>query len=176
MQTKWYDNRKMWLAIGLIGGLCVAYVWPHERALAATSDRSSQFALITVHVGQQGAGLQDPLEGIFVLDFLTGQLKGAVLSRQTGKFVTQYFRNVADDFRLPQKADPRYAISTGLGQMAGRAGITFAAGVIYVGELTTGKIIAYGFGWRETRIPIPAPQPLLPLDFLQFREPTSDNP
>ena len=166
MQTTWYDNRGLWLAVGLIAGLAAAFVWPHERALAATVDRNSQFAMITVHVGQQGAGLQDPLEGIFVLDFLTGQLKGAVLSRQTGKFVTQYYRSVVDDFRLPQKAEPRYAIVTGLGQMAGRQGVTFAADVIYAGELTSGKIIAYGFGWRETRVPNPIPQPLLPLAFL----------
>src|SRR5690242_17579559 len=94
MQTKWYDNRGIWLTVGLIGGLCVAFVWPHERALAATADRNAQFALITVPVGQQGAGLSDPIEGVFVLDFLTGELKGGVLSRQMGKFVSFYFRNI----------------------------------------------------------------------------------
>lgn len=174
MQTKWYDNRGIWLTIGLIGGLCISFVWPHERALAAAGDRNQQFALLTVSVGQQGAGLNDPLEGIFVMDFLTGQLKGAVFSRQNMKFHSWYFRNVVDDFKLPAKAEPRYAITSGVSQMAGRGGVVFASGVIYVGELTSGKVIAYAFDWREVRVPIMAPKPLLPLDTLQFREATNE--
>jgi hypothetical protein len=152
MQTKWYDSRGIWLTVGLIGGLCVAFVWPHERALASTSDRSQQFAMITVPVGLQGAGLHDPLEGIFVLDFLTGQLKGAVLNRNAGMFAAQYYRNIADDFKLPPKAEPQYAISTGIGQLAGRGGLTYASGVIYVGELKSGKVVCYAFPWREARV------------------------
>lgn len=174
MQTKWYDQKFLWLSLGLVAGLCVAFLWPHERALAATADRNAQFALITVPVGQQGAGLNDPLEGIFVLDFLTGTLKGAVLSRQTGKFVVNYARSVSEDFGLKRGVEPRYAISTGVAPIAGKGGMTFASGIIYVGELTSGKIISYSFGWRETRNPIPLAQPLFPTDFYQFREPTEE--
>jgi hypothetical protein len=174
MQSKWYDQKALWLSLGVVAGLCVSFLWPHERALASTVDRNAQFALITVPVGQQGAGLSDPLEGVFVLDFLTGTLKGAVLSRQTGQFVVNYYRSVADDFKLKRGVEPRYAISTGVAQLSGRGGLTFASGVIYVGELTSGKIISYSFGWRETRNPILLPQPLFPTSEFQFREPTEE--
>lgn len=175
MQTKWYDSRGIWLTVGLIGGLCVAFVWPHERALAATADRSQQFAMITVPVGMQGAAIHDPLEGIFVLDFLTGQLKGAVMNRQAGTFGAQYYRNVADDFKLPPKAEPQYSIATGVSQLAARPGASFASGIIYIGELKSGKIVAYAFNWRETRLKLP-PQPLIPMDYLQFRESSEEKP
>lgn len=174
MKTGWQNTRTIWLSLGLALGLGMAYVWPHERAFATTADRSSQFAMITVPVGQQGAGLADPLDGVFVLDFLTGTLKGAVLSRQSGGFTVEYFRNINQDFGLKPKSEPRYAFASGLAQMQGRGGMTFASGVIYVGELTTGRIIAYSFGWRESRTPILQPQPLVPTGKFQWREPTDE--
>ena len=166
MRGKLVDGRMVWLSIGLVAGLCLAYVWPHEAAYAVTADRDSQFAMATV-----GVNLIDPIDGVFVLDFLTGSLRGAVLNRQRGIFTMFYYRNLAQDFKVDPQADPHYAFVTGAAQMAGQGGVTFSSGVIYVGELSSGKIACYAFPWRETQTPSPV-IPLVPMDVFQFREPS----
>jgi hypothetical protein len=68
-------NRLLWLCAGVGLGLCVSWIWPHEPAQAVTADRDENFALITVPVKDVAfAGVKDQLDGVFVLDFLTGQL------------------------------------------------------------------------------------------------------
>jgi hypothetical protein len=49
-----------------------------------------------------------------------------------------------------------------------------AHGVIYVGELTTGLVNAYSFQYNETNQVLP-PQPIIPMDQFQFREPAEQN-
>lgn len=168
MQTETHNRRRdrmLWLAVGLAAGLAVAYVWPHEPALANATDRSDNYALTTAQ-----AALIDPIEGIFTLDFLTGDLKGAVLNRQVGKFTAFYYRNVTQDFGLDASAQPRYTIMTGAAQLTNRGGVTFAPAVIYVAELTSGKVACYAFPWRETSSRTPV-IPLVPVDSFQFRQP-----
>ena len=171
MHDKPNGSRTLWLIVGLIAGIGLAYVWPRERAFASTSDRDNQFAMATCPVSG-GVGLaSDQLEGIFVLDFLTGSLKGGALHRQTGKFTAFYFRDLAKDFKVNPQADPHYAFVTGAAQLNGSGGVTFASGVVYVGELTSGQIRAYAFPWRESNTVLP-PIQLLPIDGFQFREPS----
>ncbi|MGE5192415.1 MAG: hypothetical protein ACM3U2_07915, partial [Deltaproteobacteria bacterium] len=91
-------NRVAWLACGLVAGLAIAYFWPHEPAYATTADRDTQFSMVTCQVGVNAAGIQDAMDAVFILDFLTGQLKGAAINRQVGKFASFYFRDLAKDF------------------------------------------------------------------------------
>lgn len=172
-------NQLLLLACGLVAGLCISAFWPHEPARAVTTDRNDKFALVTVPVtagvtggvaGVPGPGAL-PLEGVFVLDFLTGRLQGGVLNNRSGKFVHAYYRNVAADFQIDPTAQPNYAIVGASANLPGARGVTPAAGVIYVAELTSGKVIAYSFPYRETNRPIP-PMEMSPLDMFQFREAT----
>jgi len=165
MLQRFADKRAVWFVLGVFAGLAVASIWPKEEALAVGTDRDAQFALTTCQVS-----VLDPLEAIFVLDFLTGSLKGAVMNRQAGAFTSFYFRNLAADFQLDPKKEARWSIITGQAQLAARGGASPAQSVIYVGELTTGKINCYGFSWRETPRPTP-PQPLTPVAMFPFREP-----
>jgi hypothetical protein len=153
-----------WLAVGVAAGLCISYFWPHEPALAVTTDRDSKFAMATIALTPI-----DTVEGIFVLDFLTGQLTGAVLNNKMGKFMTQYSRNIAVDFQVDPKAEPHYAIVSGLANLPSGRGVNPATGVIYIGELTSGKVICYSFPVRVATQP--QVSPLTPIDFFQFREP-----
>lgn len=170
-------NQWTLLAAGLLAGICVAYFWPHEPAQAITVDRDSKFAMATVPVtaGVSGgvAGVPGPgslgLEGVFVLDFLTGRLQGAVINNRSGKFTHAYFRNVAADFQVDPQAEPHYAFLGATANLPGSRGVTPAAGVIYVAELTSGKVIAYSFPYRESNRPLP-PVEMTPMDFFQFRE------
>ncbi|MGQ0635072.1 MAG: hypothetical protein ACT4QC_10705 [Planctomycetaceae bacterium] len=161
-----------WLLGGLLAGLGVAYFWPHEPAYANTVDRDKNFAIITVPVGMSAAGINDPLEGVFVLDFLTGQLKGAVLNRQVGKFASFYVRDLSKDFSVDAATEPRFAIASGYAGLTGQRGMVYASGIIYVAELTTGRIAAYAFPFLERGNA--APMELMPLDAFQWRPPTKD--
>jgi hypothetical protein len=168
MRGRFSDSRTAWLAAGLVLGLGVSYFWPHEPAYANT-DRSSQFAMCTGPVGGF-IGLTNPIDGVFTLDFLTGDLKGAVLNLQSGLFTSYYYRNIVQDFGLDPKTEPRYSIVTGNAQLQGRGGVTFASGVVYVAELNSGRVIVYGFPYKDTPGPKP-PLPFQPISQFQFRAP-----
>ena len=136
---------------------------------AGTADRAEKFAMLTVPVKDvQFAGVRDHLEGVFVLDFLTGQLKGAVLGK-TGRFTHAYFRNIAADFQVDPAATPHYAIVQGNAQLPSQGRATMATGVIYVAELTSGRVAAYGFVYNDTNRPV-GPIALARLDNFAFRE------
>jgi anion-transporting ArsA/GET3 family ATPase len=48
----------------------------------------------------------------------------------------------------PQAA-PHYALASGYAQVSGQLGKTFASGVLYVAELSSGVLAAYSFPWNE---------------------------
>ena len=169
MRNRLSNSRIGWILVGMAAGVALTWIWPHETAQAVATDRDAQFAMTTAQVQ-----VLDPMEGIFVLDFLTGSLKGAALNIQTGKFTTFYYRNVAQDFRVDPKVEAHYSIVSGMGAMAGHAGYAPASSVLYVGELRSGRIICYSFPVRNSPIPLPA-IPLVPIDVFQFREPESTN-
>jgi hypothetical protein len=162
------EQRMVWLAAGLVGGLCVSYFWPHEPAMSAASDRNSKFGMATCAV-TSGLGVAGELEGIFVLDYYTGRLTGATLDPKSGKFMSGYFRAVAADFQVDPKAEPNYAMVTGKAPLNAKGRTPMASGVIYVGELSSGKILAYGFPFAVANRPT-EPLPLDLLDGYTFRE------
>lgn len=137
------------LAAGVVVGLAIACVWPHEPTYATTGDRAPHFSMVTVPVSDAALGVVDPIDGVFVLDLVAGQLKGAVLNRQTGKFASFYFRDLARDFNVDPNLIPEFCMVTGFGQIPNQAGRQMASGVIYIGELNTGKVAAYSFPWAE---------------------------
>ncbi len=162
-------NRYLWLMAGVAVGLAVSWFWPTEPMQASVGDRDDKFAMLTVPVKDiQFGGVRDHLEGVFVLDFLTGQLKGAVLGK-TGKFTHYYFRNIAADFQVDPASTPHYAIVTGTAQLPSQGKFTMASGVLYIGELTSGKVAAYGFVYNDTNRAV-GPIPLAPMHTFSFRE------
>jgi hypothetical protein len=156
--------------VGLAAGLGIAYFWPHEPAYATTADRDSGFVMVTIPVGTNVAGITDAIDGVFILDFATSRLRGAVLNRQTGKFANFYEHELAPDFKLEGNRTGRYTIATGYAPLAGQGGIAWAAGIIYVAELNSGKCVAYAFPWTE--VPrVAGPIQLIKKDEFEWREP-----
>ena len=155
------------IVIGLVAGLGIAALWPHEQARAVATDRDAQFAMTTSQVSAI-----DGLEAVFVLDFLTGSLKGAVLHRNTGKFTNFYYRNLAKDFRINPKKEAHYCIVPGMAQLNAEGSVAPAPSVIYVGELTTGRIISYAFAAaRDGGGEVHAPIEMVQGSDFPFREP-----
>ncbi len=166
------EQRWVWLVAGLVGGLCVSYFWPHEPAHATTNDRSAKFGIMTCPVQPGLAGVSPELEGVFVLDYLTGRLSGAVLSPKNGKFMHAYYRNVAADFQVNPNTEAVYAMVAGRNQMLAKGGVPLATGVVYVAELSSGKVGAYAFPYAESRGPV-APIQMEPADVFSFRQQAS---
>jgi len=164
------EKRTVWLAVGVVAGLCISYFWPHEPALAATNDRSAKFGLATVSVRDVTiAGVRESLDGVFVLDYLTGTLQGAVMSNKTGKFTHSYGRNLAADFKLQPGVTPQYAFVSGIVGLPSVRQVSYASGNIFVAELTSGMVHCYAFPWKESRGRVPK-QLILLLDGFRFRE------
>ena len=86
------------------------------------------------------------------------------------------FRNVAADLQLKASAaaKAKYCVIPGNAFLTSGGGATLATGMIYVGELTSGKVIAYSFTVRNSKTPLPV-VPLEPVSFFAFREAVIDN-
>ena len=167
MKSRSNEGRLLYLVCGVIGGLCLAYFWPYEHAYATATDRDSKFAICTVDVGP---GLPD---AVFVLDFVTGRLQGGMLNSQTNTFTNFWYANVADDFKSGKGGKPMYTIIPGQGFLAANStpggGATVALGMIYVGEMTSGKVGCYRFYYRNQGQPTP-PVELEKVDYFVFRD------
>lgn len=160
------NNRTAWLAVGIVVGLSISYLWPHEPAYATATDRNENFAIVTAESGLGGA------DAVFVLDFLTGRLVGAALSSQSGQFTQFYLYNVAGDFQVDPDSKPYYAIVSGRADLPRRGQANPAASVLYIAELTSGRVNAYGFPYQiaNRRGQAAAPVPLVPVDSFKFRD------
>jgi hypothetical protein len=168
MKTHANESRLLWLLCGVVGGLCLAYFWPHEELRASATDHSDKFAICTVEVA--------PLtpEAVFVLNFTTGELRGALLNSQTGGFTNYWIANVAQDFQITGKGDKtKYVIIPGTGFLAANnqqpSGGAVAAGVLYVGELSSGMVGCYRFHYSNTPVAM-APQRMEAAASFQFYE------
>lgn len=156
----------IWLSTGLVAGICITSIWPHEPLSAATADRNEKFGLITARVTAES-------EAVFVIDFLTGRLTGATLqrTRQGTAFVNFYYRNLAEDFKVGASGQPYYAISSGIAAIPNSGGSQWGNSALYVAELTSGKVGAYAIPYQITQRALP-PQPLTPIGSFPFREAT----
>ena len=152
-----------WLLVGFAAGLAVSSFWPNEPGFAAATDRSDKFAITTVRV-------DGDTEAVFVLDFLTGRLQGAVFNQQSNMFVAYYYRNVARDFKISPDVEARYAIISGLGALQSRGQAQFGASALYIAELSSGRVNAYAIPYQVWNRPLPKPLPLVPMGTFSFRE------
>lgn len=160
----------VWLLLGLLVGVSVAHFWPETPLHATATDRVQNFAIATGPVDEN-------MEAVFFLDFLTGTLKAAVLSKdpRTPQFRARYEANINADLvktitllngergggrkgrgaaggagqvQVPQ--NPSYMMVTGgvTIQATAAAGRTPPGRcVVYVAETNTGIVMAYAIPW-----------------------------
>jgi len=153
-------------ALGLTLGAAAMLLKPQETVQASAANSNDKFSMATVPITTSTFDT----EAIFVLDHLTGVLRGGVLNAQTGQFSFTYLHNVAADFQLnPATPEPKYSIVGGPASLRASGGNTPANGVLYVAELTSGAVIAYGFAAPRGR-GAAAPLPLFRIDGFSFRE------
>ncbi len=140
------QNQFVWLAIGLVVGLVVGSFFPHVPLHATATDRFENYAIATGEV-------DDGVEAIYFLDFLTGELRAAVLSKQLPpRFNAFYQRNIAMDLGVDPSKNPRYLMVTGLVNIRrGGSRRSPSSAVVYVAEITTGTVAAYAIPWNADR-------------------------
>ncbi|MBN2022595.1 MAG: hypothetical protein JW809_07350 [Pirellulales bacterium] len=135
----------VWLGVGLVAGVLLGGLCPHAPLHATATDRLDNFAVATGYV-------DDGVEAIYFLDFATGDLRAAVLSKQLPTRFNAFFqRNIIADLGVePSKA--RYLMVTGLADIR-RGGSTLrpSSCVVYVAEITTGQVAAYAIPWDAQR-------------------------
>lgn len=169
MPDQYTRNKFMWLTLGVLAGTCVAYFWPHEPAYASTTNRESDFMVFTCQVDTSPNNIVSQAEAIFVLDFVTGQLRGALMNNKTGKFTNFYQRNVAEDFDVEPGTEPHYAVVAGQANLPSKGRYTTAAGIVYIAELNSGLCIGYAFQYRDSQTAIPVFE-LAPADQFRWRD------
>lgn len=158
-------SRGLWLVAGLMLGLAVAGLWPEKTVHAVATAQQDNLVMCTGPV-------EEGLEAVFILDPLTGDLKGAVLSPKTGKFLTKYEHNILGDLGEKSIKNQKYLMVTGIADFQRLPGNPqLGATVIYIAEITSGKLLAYGIPWmhQQANSLQPVEAPFLPLDVGQFR-------
>ncbi len=132
------------LVLGLIAGLNFQGVWPAHVPLHATATQGQEnYAIAT--------GLVDnDVEAIYFLDFLTGDLQARVINPRTGEFNARFRYNIANDFGQAQGRNPKYLMVTGLANMPrGRSNSQFAQSIVYISDASTGQTAAYTIPWNQ---------------------------
>jgi hypothetical protein len=153
------------LGLGLILGLLVGGLWPNTPLHATASDRVDSFAMASGYV-------DDDVEAVYFLDFLTGDLNAVVIGKQSGKFTGYFKANVNADLGVDASRNPRFMMITGNVDLR-RAGtrVQYSRAVVYVAEVTTGKVAAYAVPWTNAlqQGGQGGVQPLHPVSITRFR-------
>ncbi len=161
-----FNSRGSWLvaglAIGFIVGLNVAGVWPQIPVHATATHGQENFAMCTGQV-------EDEMEGVYLLDFITGDLRGAVLGINTRTFLTVYQHNVSADFGNVK--NPKYLMISGTADVRRQMAVPIGGSVIYIAEMTSGRLACYAVPWVPGRsnFNTPLKSDFLLLDGFKFR-------
>jgi hypothetical protein len=131
-------------AAGLLLGLIIGGLWPKTALHAMATDRVDTYAMATGMVDGE-------VEAVYFLDFLTGELRALVLGKQAGGVAGIYTYNVAGHLGIDPNKNPRYMMVTGIVNLR-RGGSRMQAGraVVYVAEVTSGKMGAYAIPWNPS--------------------------
>lgn len=159
------SGRMMWLGLGLAIGLAASVLAPHAPLHATATDRQENFCICT-------GAVDEFTEAVYYLDFLTGDLKAAVLSPITRKFQFLYETNILGPMGIDVTKNPKYLMVTGRIDSRKVAGnVQPSLSVVYIAELTTGKMAAYTIPWSRAAFTsnVPVRAAMMPVDIMQFR-------
>ena len=110
---------------------------------AATSAGNDGFSVAT---GQ----IDENVEGLFLLDGLTGDLTCNVISVFNGKFFARMHRNVLNDLDLDNDKNTRLLMVTGLWSFRSQSGqMQPSDALVYVVDSTSGNYAAYAVPWNK---------------------------
>ena len=102
--------------------------------------------------------MDDQIEALYFLDFLTGDLRCAVVNRRTAAFTAYFTYNVLADFPGINER-PRFLMVTGLAELPrGRGATQIGRSLVYVAEASSGRVAAYAVPFNSTLLAAGSPQ------------------
>jgi hypothetical protein len=154
----------MGLVLGLVIGLNLEGFWPSMPLHASATHGIEKFAIAT---GTVDAGV----EALYFLDFLTGDMRAAVINPKTGKFNSFFTRNIASDFGGAGRNSGYLMVTGAVNMPRGANNYQYAESIVYVAEASTGQVAAYTIPWNTSMQAANKPQhgEFQPLDVQQFR-------
>ncbi|NQU19724.1 MAG: hypothetical protein HQ567_00465 [Candidatus Nealsonbacteria bacterium] len=158
-------SRLLWLGVGVLGALILTGGWPDAPLHAVATDRCQTYAMATGPVDEE-------VEAVYFLDFLTGNLNALVMGKQNSGFTGFFQRDVRTDLGIDPSKNPRFMMVTGMvAQQRGGTRARPSLAAVYVAEITTGKVAAYAIPWSKSMHAAGQPQKaqLLPLGWSPFR-------
>lgn len=137
-------SRFLWPVVFLGVGLVLGSLWPQTPLHTTATDRADTYAIATGYLDQD-------VEAVYFLDFLTGDLTAAVLGRRPGVFGAVYRYNVLQDLQVDPTKNPKFLMVTGLADIPRTGGrVEASRAAVYVAEITTGKVAAYVVPWNRS--------------------------
>jgi hypothetical protein len=149
------------LGIGMLVGSWATLAWfrapeftfPETALHATATDSGETFAIATGFVS-------DGIEGIFFLDFLSGDMQCWVMHARTGQTGGYFVQNVVADLGVEVgRKNPRYLMVTGQAQM--QRGASFMKpcdSLVYVADANTGNFAVYALPWNRQAMAVNRPQ------------------
>lgn len=140
-------NHAALLVLGIFVGMVVSVGWyglgQGTQVQATATHGEANFAIAT--------GFVDPeIEAFYFLDFLTGDLRAAVVSRRTADFVAFFEKNILEDFGTVPK-NPKFLMVTGSANIPrGQAPFQIGQSFIYIAEASSGTVNAYALPWNAS--------------------------
>ena len=162
------SNRPVWLVAGVLLGLTIglattvgvllgARQTATQPTFAQHSPAQSSFNDIKLHaMGAMGSEtmaistgpVDEEAEGVFFLDYLTGDLQCYVMNPRAGKFTGWFKTNVVKDLPVEKGKKPAYVMATGAwNPTRGGGNARPAQCVVYVCDTNSGVFAAYSFPW-----------------------------
>jgi hypothetical protein len=161
----WLSGKRAAWGAGMIMGLIVGGLLPDSPLHAVATDRSENYAIATGMV-EQG------IEALYTLDFLTGELSAFILNPGTRSFGNAYKYNVLEDLKVEQGKTPKFMMVTGAAFLRTGGQIQMSQAVVYVAEMNSGYLAAYVLPYNPAAIVrpgMPNAQSLLRLNVIPIR-------
>jgi len=135
------------LVLGISVGILVSIGWfgigQAVPVQATATHGEKNFAIATGYVDEDQ-------EAFYFLDFLTGDLRAAVVSQRTGEFVAFFEKNIQEDFPGLSK-NPKFLMVTGLASLPrGSSPFQIGSSLIYIAEAVSGEVSAYAIPWNPS--------------------------
>ncbi len=118
---------------------------PETALHAVATDSGETFAIATGFIAEG-------IEGIYFLDFLSGELQCLVLNSSPGQPGGYFKYNVVPDLGVEQgRKNPHYLMVTGTSMLRGGGGAMRPAdSLVWVVDANTGNFAAYAIPWNRT--------------------------
>jgi hypothetical protein len=142
LSTRWFDNRSLALPVS------------EMKLHAMATDAGQDFSMCT-------GPIADGMEGVFFLDYLTGDLNCMVPNARTGLVGGAYKHNIMADLNIEAGATkkPQFLMVTGMSAFRATSGDPRPAEcILYVADAASGNWVAYSLPWSRALAATGAPQ------------------